>query len=139
MLQTNQMLDNRLPLWRSDKYIQLDERLYNKAKRIEETTERNYNFSTMQAGKWQHAVCPFLLKFSLFMVSGPLLVVESGNFKFMALNCCFLFTFFFFWSARVWLLCPCFSVQMYILNFFFFSFFLVLIRSCDCECVNILE
>ena len=117
------MLDNRLPLWRSDKYIQLDERLYNKAKRIEETTERNYNFSTMQAGKWQHAVCPFLLKFSLFMVSGPLLVVESGNFQIYGSELLLLIYFlFFFWSARVWLLCPCFSVQMYILIFSFFFF-----------------
>ena len=116
------MLDNRLPLWRSDKYIQLDERLYNKAKRIEETTERNYNFSTMQAGKWQHAVCPFLLKFSLFMVSGPLLVVESGNFKFMALNCCFLFTFFFFLVGTGLAFVSLFFCTDVHLNFFFFLF-----------------
>ena len=122
MLQTNQMLDNRLPLWRSDKYIQLDERLYNKAKRIEETTERNYNFSTMQAGKWQQTVCPFLLKFSLFMVSGPLLVVESGNFKFMALNCCFLFTFFFFLVGTGLAFVSLFFCTDVHLNFFFFLF-----------------
>lgn len=134
------MLDNRLPLWRSDKYIQLDERLYNKAKRIEETTERNYNFSTMQAGKWQHNVCPFLLKFSLFMVSGPLLVVESGNFKFMALNCCFLFTFcFFLVGTGLAFVSLFFCTDVHLKFFFFFSLFLVLIRSCDCECVNILE
>ena len=94
------MLDNRLPLWRSDKYIQLDERLYNKAKRIEETTERNYNFSTMQAGKWQHAVCPFLLKFSLFMVSGPLLVVESGNFQIYGSDLLLLIYFLFFFGRH---------------------------------------
>ena len=117
------MLDNRLPLWRSDKYIQLDERLYNKAKRIEETTERNYNFSTMQAGKWQHAVCPFLLKFSLFMVSGPLLVVESGNFKFMALNCCFLFTFFFFLVGTGLAFVSLFFCTDVHLKFFFFFLF----------------
>ena len=122
MLQTNQMLDNRLPLWRSDKYIQLDERLYNKAKRIEETTERNYNFSTMQAGKWQHNVCPFLLKFSLFMVSGPLLVVESGNLKFMALNCCFLFTFCFFLVGTGLAFVSLFFCTDVHLNFFFFLF-----------------
>lgn len=59
MLQTNQMLDNRLSLWRSDKYIQLDERLY-MAKRIEETTERNY-----------------IILAQCKLASGPFLVVES--------------------------------------------------------------
>lgn len=133
------MLDNRLPLWRSDKYIQLDERLYNKAKRIEETTERNYNFSTMQAGKWQHAVCPFLLKFSLFMVSGPLLVVESGNFQIYGSDLLLLIYFLFFLVGTGLAFVSLFFCTDVHLKFFFFSFFLVLIRSCDCECVNILE